>query len=152
MDLQSRTRIEPATEHDVPFILRMTRALAAYEKVLHEVTATEATLRETLFGRRPYAQAAVAYADDEPAGMAVFFHTYSTFLGRPGLYLEDIIVEERWRGRGLGMAPYAYVARLAVERGCATVSNGRSSIGMGRRSDSIARRRTTAWTTGPCTG
>lgn len=97
----------------------MTRGLADYEKVRHQVTATEAGLRESLFGPQRRAEAAIGFADDQPAGMAVFFHTYSTFLGRSGLYVEDIFVEEPCRGKGLGKALMAYVARLAVERGCA---------------------------------
>ncbi|MEX0677509.1 MAG: GNAT family N-acetyltransferase [Pirellulales bacterium] len=112
-------RIEPATERDVPILLHMTRALAEYEKVLDKVTATEASLRDSLFGTRRFAEAAIGYAAAEPAGMAVFFHTYSTFPGRPGLYIEDIFVEPTWRGKGLGRALVAYVAGLAVERGCA---------------------------------
>ncbi len=93
--------------------------MAEYEKVPHQVTATEAALRDTLFGPGSIAEAALAYADEEPAGMVVYFRTYSTFLGRPGIYLEDIFVEERFRGRGLGKALMAYVARVAIERGCA---------------------------------
>ena len=119
VDSQSKFRIEPATQRDVGAILRMTRALAEYEKVPDEVTATEANLRDSLFGTHPVAEAVIAYAGDDPAGMAVFFHTYSPFRGRQGLYVEDIFVEERWRGQGLGKALMAYIANLAVQRGCA---------------------------------
>jgi len=119
VDSQLKFRIEPATPRDVAVILRMTRALAEYEKVPDNVTATEASLRDSLFGTRPFAEAAIAHAGEEPAGMAVFFHTFSTFRGRPGLYVEDIFVEEKWRGQGLGKALMAYMANLAVERGCA---------------------------------
>jgi len=111
-------RIQPATERDVPALLRMTRALAEYEKVLDQVTATEASLRESLFGANPAAEAIVGYADGEPAGMAVLFQTYSTFSGRPGLYVEDIFVEQNRRGRGLGKALMTYAAALALQRGC----------------------------------
>jgi GNAT superfamily N-acetyltransferase len=111
-------RVAAACEDDVALLLGMTRRLAEYEKVPHEVAATEARLREALFGARPRAEAAIGYAAAEPAGMAVFFYTFSTFLGRGGLYVEDIFVEEAWRGQGLGRALMAYVARLAVERGC----------------------------------
>jgi GNAT superfamily N-acetyltransferase len=111
-------RVEPAGQGDLPTILRFTRALAEYEKMLDKLTATEADLRRSLFGPRPFAEAAIAFADDEPAGLAVYYHTYSTFAGKPNLYLEDIIVDERRRGQGVGKALLAFVARLAVERGC----------------------------------
>jgi GNAT superfamily N-acetyltransferase len=115
---QAEFRVAAAGEGDVAVLLDMTRRLAEYEKVPQAVLATEASLRESLFGARPWAEAAIGYAAGKPAGMAVFFHTFSTFVGRPGLYLEDIFVEEPWRGRGLGKALMAYVAALAVERGC----------------------------------
>jgi GNAT superfamily N-acetyltransferase len=114
-----KLRVTAATTGDVPQLLRMTRALAAYEKVPHQVSASEADLREALFGPRPMAEAAIGYVDDEPAGMIVFFATFSTFVGRPGLYVEDIFVDEKWRGRGLGRELMAYAAQAAVERGCA---------------------------------
>ncbi len=110
-------RIEPATEKDLPLILRFIEELASYEKLSHEVTATEDILRESLFGRRPAAEVVLAYAGDEPAGFAVYFPTFSTFLGRPGIYLEDLYVRPEWRGRGLGRKLLAVVARAAVERG-----------------------------------
>ena len=111
-------RIERATERDVPLILRLIRGLAEYEKLAHEMTATEAGLRETLFGERPAADVIVAYAGDTPAGFALFFPNYSTFLGKPGLYLEDLFVLPEWRGRGLGLALMKRLAAIAVERGC----------------------------------
>jgi ribosomal protein S18 acetylase RimI-like enzyme len=119
VDSPSKFRIEPAKGRDVGVILRLIRALAEYEKVPDNVTATEASLRESLFGERPFAEAAIAHAGQEPAGMAVFYHTFATFPGRSGLYVEDIIVEEKWRGQGLGKALMAYMANLAVGRGCA---------------------------------
>jgi len=112
-------RVEPARESEIPLILQMTRALAVYERVPQAVVATEALLRSELFGEHPAAEAAIAYSGEEPAGMAVFFQTFSTFQGRTGIYLEDIFVEDRFRGRGIGKALMAYVARRAVERGCA---------------------------------
>jgi GNAT superfamily N-acetyltransferase len=111
-------RLEPATERDLGLILRFIRELGAYEKLAHEVTATEEGLRESLFGSHPAAEVVLAYAGDEPAGFAVYFHTFSTFLGRRGLYLEDLFVVPHWRGHGLGRRLLAYVARVAVERGC----------------------------------
>jgi GNAT superfamily N-acetyltransferase len=111
-------RVAPATERDVPLILRFIRELGAYEQLSDEVTVTEAQLRESLFGSQPAAEVAIAYAGGEPAGFAVYFPTFSTFLGRRGLYLEDLFVVPAWRGCGLGRRLLAHVARVAVERGC----------------------------------
>jgi GNAT superfamily N-acetyltransferase len=111
-------RIEPATERDLSLILRFIKELAAYENLAHEVTATEESLRTSLFGSHPAAEAVLAYADAEPAGFAVYFQTFSTFLGLPGVYLEDVYVSPAWRGRGLGRRLLAHVAGVAVDRGC----------------------------------
>ena len=111
-------RIARATEADVPLILRLIQGLAVYEKLAHEVTATEAGLRETLFGARPAAEVIIGYAGDTPVGFALFFPNYSTFLGKPGLYLEDLFVLPEWRGQGFGRGMLTHLARLAVERGC----------------------------------
>jgi GNAT superfamily N-acetyltransferase len=118
MSVRPEIRIERATERDVPLILRLIKGLSEYEKLAHEVTATEASLRETLFGPRPAADVIIAYAGETPAGFALFFPNYSTFLGKPGLYLEDLFVLPEWRGRGLGLAMMKHLARTAVERGC----------------------------------
>jgi GNAT superfamily N-acetyltransferase len=114
----SEFRIAAATEPDVPVILKFIKGLAEYERLSHEVVATEASLRESLFGPRRTAEVIIGYAGAEPAGFAVFFHNYSTFLGRPGLYVEDLFVLPEWRARGLGRRLLAYVAELAVTRGC----------------------------------
>ena len=111
-------RIEPAAERDIPIVLAMIKALAEYERLAHEVVATEAGLRETLFGPRSGVEAVIAYVGSEAAGFAVWFHNYSTFLGRSGLYLEDLFVLPQWRGRGLGRQLLTYLARVAVARGC----------------------------------
>jgi len=111
-------RIERATERDVPLILEMIRALAEYERMSDEVVATEAGLRDSLFGARPEAEVLIAYADEQPAGFALFFHNYSTFVGRRGLYLEDLFVKPAFRGRGIGKRLLVELARLAVERRC----------------------------------
>ena len=111
-------RIEPATIADVPIVLRLIKALAEYERLAHEVVATESSVRETLFGSKPSAEAVIACAGDEPVGFAVWFHNYSTFVSRPGLYLEDLFVLPEWRGRGIGRALLRYLARIAVSRGC----------------------------------
>jgi len=115
---ETSIRIERATERDVPLILELIQGLAVYEKLAHEVTATEAGLRETLFGAPPAADVIIAYAGDTPAGFALFFPNYSTFLGKPGLYLEDLFVRPEYRGQGLGLALMKRLAQIAVERGC----------------------------------
>jgi GNAT superfamily N-acetyltransferase len=111
-------RIERATERDVPLILRLIKELADYERMSDDVVATEDGLRRTLFGPHPAAEVVVAYAGDEPAGFALFFHNYSTFLAKPGLYLEDLFVVPTFRGRGYGKALLVHLAKLAVERDC----------------------------------
>ncbi|MEX1096627.1 MAG: GNAT family N-acetyltransferase [Planctomycetales bacterium] len=109
--------LRAAIPADVPVVLALIRELAEYERLPHEVAATEESLRETLFGARPSAEALLAEADGEVAGFAVFFHNYSTFVGRPGLYLEDLYVRPQFRRRGIGRAFFRALARLAVERG-----------------------------------
>ena len=111
-------RIERATERDVPLILQFIRGLAEYERLSHEVAATEQGLRETLFGSRPAAEVVLCYFGEEPAGFALFFHNYSTFVSKPGLYLEDLFVLPKFRGRGCGKALLAHLAKLALERNC----------------------------------
>jgi GNAT superfamily N-acetyltransferase len=111
-------RIVPATEADAPLILRLISALAEYERLAHQVVATEAALRETLFGETAAAEVVIAYVDDVPAGFALWFHNYSTFLARRGLYLEDLFVLPEWRGHGVGRALLSHLAGIAVERGC----------------------------------
>ena len=111
--------LRPARPEDVSLVLSFIRKLAEYEKLSHLVRITEAELREHLFGARPYAEALLIEADGQPAGFALFFHNYSTFAGKPGLYLEDVFVDPEFRGRGLGRAVMAHLAQLAVARGCA---------------------------------
>jgi GNAT superfamily N-acetyltransferase len=110
--------LRPAEPADVPLILAFIRELAEYERLTHEVVATEENLRGTLFGERPYAECLIASLEGEAAGFALFFHNYSTFLARPGIYLEDLYVRPDARGRGVGLALLAGMARLALERGC----------------------------------
>jgi GNAT superfamily N-acetyltransferase len=110
-------RIAPAREEDVPVILGLIRALADYEKLLPEVVATETDLRTWLFGLRPAAEAMLAYAGDTPVGYALFFRTFSTFLGRPGIYLEDLFVLPEWRRQGIGRQFLQRLAAYAVEHG-----------------------------------
>ena len=113
----STFRLVPAVESDVPVILELIKALAEYEKMADQVVATEADLRTALFGPRPAAEVIVGYAGDQPAGFAIYFQTFSTFAGKPGLYLEDIFVKPEWRKHGLGTLLLARLARIAVERG-----------------------------------
>ncbi len=110
--------IDPATERDVPLILRLIKGLAEYEKLSHEVTATEDAIRASLFGERPDAEVVIARTASEPVAFALFFHTYSTFLAQRGLYLEDLFVVPEWRGLGAGRALLTYLARLAIDRHC----------------------------------
>ena len=114
----ARAEIRPATEDDVPIILSLIRELAEYERLSNEVVATEGLLRESLFGERRGAEVLIACCKGAPAGFALFFHSFSTFLGRPGIYLEDLYVKPKFRGRGIGRALLAHLARLAKERGC----------------------------------
>jgi GNAT superfamily N-acetyltransferase len=116
--MMSALRIIPATKADVPLILSFVRKLAEYEKLSHEVVATEEGLVEGLFGVRPMAEVLLAYWADEPVGFALYFHNFSTFVGKPGIYLEDLFVEPAHRGRGIGKALLARVARIAQDRGC----------------------------------
>jgi GNAT superfamily N-acetyltransferase len=110
--------IRSATTADVPTILALIRELAEYEKLLDMVVATEASLHRALFGPRPYAEALVATVGRETVGFAVFFHNFSTFLGKPGMYLEDLFVRPSFRGRGIGKALLVRVAQIAIERDC----------------------------------
>lgn len=110
--------IRAATRGDVPVILELIQGLAEYEKLAHECVATEAALEETLFGARPQGEVIIALADGTPAGFALFFHNYSTFLARHGIFLEDLFVKPAFRGRGIGKTLLAHLAGIAVARGC----------------------------------
>lgn len=114
----AETRIREATDGDVPLILSLIRKLAEYEKLAHEVVATEDGLREGLFGERRYAEVLIAEHDGAPAGFALFFHNFSTFLGKPGIYLEDLYVNPAFRGAGIGKKLLVHLASLAKRRGC----------------------------------
>ena len=110
--------IAPAQEADVALILGLIKELADYEHLSHQVVATEASLRYALFGRRPAAEALIARVDGECAGFALYFHNFSTFLGRHGLYLEDLFVRPAFRALGVGKALLRHLARVALERDC----------------------------------
>jgi GNAT superfamily N-acetyltransferase len=110
--------IRPASEEDVPLILSFIKELAEYERLSHEVSVTEELLRFHLFGERREAEVVIGQHADEPAGFALFFHNFSTFLGRPGIYLEDLYVKPAFRGNGIGRTMLVYLAGLARERDC----------------------------------
>lgn len=111
--------IRPATRADLPLIADLIRALADYEKLAHEVRFDDAVLDEKLFGVRPYAEVVIGEVDGVGQGFALFFHNFSTFEGKPGIYLEDLFVRPEARGSGLGKALLSHLAALAVERDCA---------------------------------
>jgi GNAT superfamily N-acetyltransferase len=111
-------RIVPATPADVPTIVALIRELAEYEKLLHEVVATEELVREALFGQRPVVECVLAHADGKIVGFALYFFNFSTFLARPGLYLEDLYVRPDHRGQGIGGTLLRHLAQIAVQRGC----------------------------------
>ena len=110
--------IRAATEQDVPLIQGFIRDLARYEHLEHEMVATEEGLRKSLFGERRYAEVVFACVAGDPVGFALFFHNYSTFLGKPGIYLEDLFVRPEARGRGIGKRLLAWLAQTAVARDC----------------------------------
>jgi GNAT superfamily N-acetyltransferase len=110
--------VRAAAEGDVALVLSFIRELAEFEHLAHEVVATESRLRQALFGARPFAEVVFACIEGEPVGFALYFHSFSTFLGRPGLYLEDLFVRPAARGRGVGRYLLNWLARVALERGC----------------------------------
>jgi GNAT superfamily N-acetyltransferase len=110
--------IQPATAADVPLILQLIRELAEYERAPNDAVATEPQLREVLFGEKPSAEVLLAFDNEEPVGFAVYFFNFSTWLGRPGLYLEDLFVRPALRGKGYGRALLERLAQIAQERGC----------------------------------
>ena len=109
--------IRKATENDIPTILHLITQLAVYEKLEHEVVATEETLKQTIFVQN-YAEVIIGEEDGQPVGFALFFHNYSTFLSKPGIYLEDLFVEVEHRGKGYGKKLLAELAKIAKERNC----------------------------------
>ena len=111
-------KIRPATEADLGMIEELIRALAEYERMAGEVVMDGELLRQNLFGERPYAEVLIAEVDGEAAGFALFYHNFSTFVGRPGIYLEDLFVKPEYRGKGFGKALLKRLAEIAVERKC----------------------------------
>lgn len=141
--------IRPAAEHEMPLVLEFIRELAVYERLGHEVVATPADLAAALSGPRRYAEVVFACLDGTPVGFALFFHNFSTFVGRPGIYLEDLFVRPAARGRGVGKRLLAWLARTALERGCtrlewAVLDWNAPSIGFYRSLGAVAQEE---WTT-----
>ena len=110
-----------ATEEDVPVIFNFIKSLAEYEKLSRDVSADEERLRKTLFGEKKFAEVIIADYKNSPAGFALFFHNYSTFLGKPGIYLEDLFILPHLRGNGIGKILLSYLGKLAVERNCGRI-------------------------------
>lgn len=113
--------IKKAKVKDVPLILFLIKELAEYEKLTHEVVASEKDLSRNLFGSKKFAEILLAYYDNEPAGMALFFHNYSTFEGKPGIYLEDLYVKPEFRGKGIGKSLLLKLISIANKRKCGRV-------------------------------
>jgi GNAT superfamily N-acetyltransferase len=111
-------QIKMAEPEDTPLILSFIKELAAYENLLPEVVADEVTLRQSLFGERRVAEVIIGLFEEKPVGFALYFHNFSTFLGKPGIYIEDIYVKPEMRGRGVGSLMFSYLAKLARERNC----------------------------------
>jgi GNAT superfamily N-acetyltransferase len=146
--------IRPAEAEDVPIIAELIRELARFEKLEDDVTMTEERLAESLFGQHRYAETLLAEDDGTPVGFALFFHNFSTFLGLPGVYLEDLFVVPEHRGRGIGRALLRRLARVAVERGCgrlewSVLDWNRDAIGFYER---LGARPNSEWTVYRLTG
>ena len=118
MTISKQLRIEQATEDDIPLLLEFIHGLAQFEKLMDSVSVTDERLRASLFGSSRFAEAILAYQNDKAVGYAIYFFTYSSFTGLPGLYLEDLFVLPEWRGSGIGRNLLAFLAAKALERGC----------------------------------
>ena len=118
MSTTSTFKIRPAMEEDAAVILSLIKELAEYEHLSHEVVATENDIRKTLFGERPFAETLIGEYEGLPISFALFFHNFSTFVGKPGIYLEDLYVQPAHRGKGFGSKMLAHIAALARERDC----------------------------------
>ncbi len=116
--IKSGLKIRASQIEDVPLILEFVKGIARFENLSHLVTATEETLAEAMFGKRPYAEVFFAELEGVPVGFTVFFHNFSTFAGKPGLYIEDIFVKPKFRGKGIGKAMFLHCVKLAKERNC----------------------------------
>jgi len=117
-EIKPDLKIRTAEKEDIPLILEFIRGIAEFEKLSHLVTATEETLMESMFGKKPYAEVFFAELDGVPAGFTVFFHNFSTFVGKQGLYIEDIFVKPEFRGKGIGKSMFLQCVKLAKKRNC----------------------------------
>lgn len=120
-DVMSACAFRAACRQDVPVILRLIHELAEYEKLAHEVVADEATLAESLFGKKQYAEVLLAEVEGNVAGFCLFFHNFSTFLGKPGIYIEDIYVRPEYRSQGIGKKFFSEISTIAEQRKCGRV-------------------------------
>ncbi|HKI79110.1 MAG TPA: GNAT family N-acetyltransferase [Ignavibacteriaceae bacterium] len=118
---KDKLKIRQANNEDTALILSLIKEIAEYEKLGHEVSATEKDIKNNLFGEKRYAEVLIAEYDEEPAGQALFFHNFSTFVGRPGIYLEDLFVRPKFRGKGIGKSLLLELIKLAEERKCGRV-------------------------------
>ncbi len=114
----SKFRIRPATERDAGTIFYLIKELAEYERLSHQVVATQEDIRKSLFGKRPFAEALIGEYQEVPISFALFFYNFSTFIGKPGIYLEDLYVQPEYRSKGFGRQMLAHIARLAIKRDC----------------------------------
>lgn len=121
LNMNTALKIKKASVKDVPLILSLIKELAEYEKLLNEVIVTGKDLKKCLFGTKKYAEVLIAYYENKPVGMALFFHNYSTFVGKPGIYLEDLYVKPDYRGKGIGKALLLELIKLAKKRNCGRV-------------------------------
>lgn len=116
--MTEKFEIKPATKQDIPLLLEFIKELAEYEKLSHEVVATEEILTESFFGAKTHVEAIIGYLNEKPVTFAIFFHNFSSFLGRPGIYLEDLFVKPEARGKGLGQKMLTHIATIAKSRNC----------------------------------
>ncbi|MBA2857749.1 GNAT superfamily N-acetyltransferase [Methanococcus maripaludis] len=121
MNTNLKINIRPTTVLDVPLIFKFIKELAKYENLENHVTATEEIIKESLFGKKQYAEALIVEADSKPVGLVLFFHNFSTFIGKPGIYIEDLYLKEEFRGMGIGRNIFEYLSNLAKERNCGRI-------------------------------
>ncbi|MBB6067030.1 GNAT family N-acetyltransferase [Methanococcus maripaludis] len=121
MNTNLKINIRPTTVSDVPLIFKFIKELAKYENLENHVTATEEIIKESLFGKKQYAEALIVEADSKPVGLVLFFHNFSTFIGKPGIYIEDLYIKEEFRGMGIGRKLFEYLSNLAKERNCGRI-------------------------------
>lgn len=119
--MSNKTTIRKATPEDIPLILDLIKLIAGYEKLSHEVIASEESLHHSIFGEKSTVEVLLAFIDNTPIGYAIFFHNFSTFVGRKGIYLEDLFVKPEFRGKGIGKLLLKEIAKIAVEKNCGRI-------------------------------